>query len=103
MADALPFLTRAWTLDPRDPVIALNLGRTYLRLGRIDDAIRTLEVATALEPPSFFAHLNLARAYALRRDFVRAHDELARAKAIKADPHFWRAFEQALTRAEQQG
>jgi protein O-mannosyl-transferase len=102
MADALPYLTRAYELDPHDPVIALNLGRTYLRLGRIDDAVRTLEVATALEPPSFFAHLNLARAYALRKDFARAHDELARAKAIKADPHFWRAFEQALARAEQQ-
>ena len=103
MADALPYLTRAYELDPSDPVIALNLGRTYLRLGRIDDAVRTLEVAAALEPPSFFAHLNLARAYALRRDFARAREELARAKAIKTDPHFWRAFEQALARAEQQG
>jgi hypothetical protein len=38
LADALPFLERAHQLDPNDPAIALNLGRTYLRLGRIDDA-----------------------------------------------------------------
>ncbi len=100
MTDALGYLTRAYELDPNDPVIALNLGRTQLRLGHLDEATRTLEVATALEPPSFFPHLNLARAYLLRKDLVGARAELTRAKAIKSEPYFWQSFEQALERAE---
>ncbi len=103
LAEALPSLERAWELDPTDPVIALNLGRTYLRLGRLDDAVRILEIATALEPPSFFPHLNLARAYLLQKDPVRARAALTRAKAIKSDPHFWMRFERVLQQAEQRG
>lgn len=100
-ADALPLLTRAAELDPTHPTIALNLGRTQLWLGRNADAVRTLELATALEPPSFFAHLNLARAYLRSNDLVRARAALTRAKTIKADPNFWLGFERQLSAAEQ--
>jgi hypothetical protein len=102
LADALPLLVRAQGLDPSDPAITLNLGRAYLLAGHLDDAVRTLELATRLEPPSFYAQLNLAQAYLQRGDLVRARSALTRAKSIKADPFFWRAFEQQLNRAEQQ-
>ena len=102
LADAIPPLERARVLDPRDPVVALNLGRTYLLAGRIDDAVATLREAAALEPPSFFAHLNLARALLQRGDVAGARAELTRAQAIKRDPWFWAAVERQVTRAEQQ-
>jgi predicted Zn-dependent protease len=102
MADAIPPLERGRALDPRDPVIALNLGRAYLLAGRTDDAIATLRDAAALEPPSFFAHLNLARALLQRGDVAGARAELTRAQAIKRDPWFWAAVERQVARAEQQ-
>ena len=102
MSEALPSLEHAHELDPTDPVIALNLGRTYLRVGRLDDAVRTLQSAIALEPPSFFPRLNLARAYLMKKDLVRARAELTAAKAFKSDPFFWQRFEQVLERAEHQ-
>ena len=102
IADAIPPLERGRALDPGDPVIALNLGRTYLLAGRTDDAVATLREAIALEPPSFFAHLNLARALLQRGDVAGAREELTRAQAIKRDPWFWTAVERQIARAEQQ-
>ncbi len=102
VAEAIPSLERGRALDPRDPVIALNLGRAYLLAGRTDDAVTTLRDAIALEPPSFFAHLNLARALLQRGDVAGARAELTRAQAIKHDPWFWAAVERQIARAEQQ-
>jgi hypothetical protein len=102
IADAIPPLERGRALDPRDPVIALNLGRAYLLAGRLDDAVATLRDAIALEPPSFFAHLNLAVALLHRGDVIGARAELTRAQEIKRDPWFWTAVERQIARAEQQ-
>jgi Flp pilus assembly protein TadD len=93
-------LERAYALGPDDPTIALNLGRTYLALNRVDDAVRTLERAVQLEPAAFFPQLNLARGYLLRGDLVRARATLERAKSIKQEPFFWQQVEQQLARAE---
>jgi predicted Zn-dependent protease len=101
MQDALSLFERARALDPTDPVIALNLGRTYLAVQRLDDAIRTLQSAALLEPPSFFAYLNLSRAYLRRGDLVQSRAALTRAKTLKEDPWFWSQMEQQLSQAEQ--
>lgn len=99
-ADAMQSLERAHELDPHDPTIALNLGRTYLALDRVDDAVRTLERAIQLEPAAFFPQLNLARGYLRRGDLQRARATLERAKAIKHDPFFWQQVEQQVAQAE---
>jgi hypothetical protein len=83
MADALPELIRAYSLAPRDPAIALNLGRTYLYGRQPEAAARVLEDAVRLEPPSYYAHLNLARAYILLGDAPRAAEQVAQARALR--------------------
>jgi predicted Zn-dependent protease len=83
--DAVAALERARVLDPSDSTIALNLGRAYLHAHRTADAIRTLEAAVALEEPSYFAHRNLAEAYAETGDGTRAEIERARARAIRPE------------------
>ena len=55
------------------------------------------------EPPSFYAQLNLARAYLRRGDLVRVRTALARARAVRHDPRFWSAEEPELARAERRG
>src|SRR5262249_8364581 len=81
--DALAELSRAYQLEPRNPAIALNLGRAYLYSRQPEAAARILEEAVRLEPPSYYANLNLARAYILTGDAPRASDALARARAIR--------------------
>ena len=83
MNDAVAELSRACTLAPRDPAIALNLGRAYLFNRQPEAAARTLEDAVRLEPPSYYAHLNLARAYLVLGDAPRAADQVAQARAIR--------------------
>ncbi len=83
MADAVAELSRAYALAPRDPAIALNLGRAYLYSRQPQAAARILEDAVRLEPPSYYAHLNLARAYIVLGDAPRAAEQVARARAIR--------------------
>jgi len=68
---------------PGDPAIALNLGRVQLYARQFEAAVRTLEDAVRLEPPSYYAHLNLARAYLLTGDVARARVAVARAAEIR--------------------
>jgi len=82
MGDAVAELSRARALAPHDPAIALNLGRAYLYSRQPEAAARTLEDAVRLEP-SYYAHLNLARAYILLGDARRAADEVTQARAIR--------------------
>ena len=81
--DAVAELTRARALAPEDPAIALNLGRAHLLARQPEAAARILEDAVRLEPPSYYAHHNLARAYMLLSDTARARAELERARAIR--------------------
>ncbi|HEY2386368.1 MAG TPA: tetratricopeptide repeat protein [Candidatus Binatia bacterium] len=100
MPEALAELSRAYQLAPRDPAIALNLGRTYLYSRQPEAAARVLEEAVRLEPPSYYANLNLARAYILSGDALRASDALARARAIRPDWSDLSQVEDALARLE---
>ncbi len=100
--EALAELTRARELAPDDPSIALNLGRTQLYARQVDAAVRTLQDAVRLEPPSYYAHLNLARAYLASGDVPRAADAVARARAIRPTWFDLPPVEAAIQRAAQQ-
>ncbi len=102
MTDAVAELNRAYALAPRDPAIALNLGRAYLFAGQPQAAARTLQDAVRLEPPSYYAHLNLARAYVLLGDAERARAAVATARTIRPTWTDLPAVEAAVARLEQQ-
>lgn len=98
--EAITELTRARMLAPGDPAIALNLGRAYLLGRQPEAAARTLEDAVRLEPPSYYAQLNLARAYIVLGDAPRARASLERARAIRPQWSDLRGVEAALIRLE---
>lgn len=49
---ALASLTRAHELSPRDPLPVMGLAQAYLKLGRADDARRSIELAEQLQRES---------------------------------------------------
>ena len=86
-AGALPVFEHAGRLRPRDPVIQMNLGVTYSRLGRDAEAEQHFRLALAMapgapEPPLYYARW-LESVH--RLDEARAQAEAA----VKANP---RAF-----------
>jgi tetratricopeptide (TPR) repeat protein len=64
-AEILSDLTRK---DPRDANARCWLGKTYLKLNRLDDAVREMEKAVELDPKNGLNHLWLARAYGNKAD-----------------------------------
>jgi tetratricopeptide (TPR) repeat protein len=55
-AEAVELLTRASHLDPRNPIIRINLAATLNAMGRTDAALAAIERATALAPTLPLAH-----------------------------------------------
>lgn len=78
--EALAELERVVSVNPGvvDPYLAL--GTTYLDDGRIEPAVGVLVRATAVDPARPDIRLQLARAYRLQRNFVKAEAQLALAK-----------------------
>ncbi len=61
-----------------------QLGRLFLKRGDLDQAIRELEKAVALDPDATAALYNLAQAYTRKGDRARAADLLARVSKLNA-------------------
>jgi 4-amino-4-deoxy-L-arabinose transferase-like glycosyltransferase len=74
----------------------LNLGRAYLRGGRPEQAAAVLRRAVAVEPYSFYAHLNLARAT------LALGDRGGAAAALDACDRIRPGFERLYTAERQQ-
>src|SRR5262249_54161595 len=66
----LPYLQGAARLEPMSPAYRTALAQTYLRLGRNEDGVRELRLASSLHPDStealFNLGLGLAQAGSLR-------------------------------------
>ena len=62
-ADALAAFGQAVQLDPRNAEARLNLGKTELNLGHVDQAIRELQEALRLDPANAQAKRLLSQAY----------------------------------------
>ena len=60
---ALPYLQRAWELEPTEVAAAINLAGAYILLNRPMDAVPVLESATGLAPDNAMAWMNLGAAY----------------------------------------
>jgi predicted Zn-dependent protease len=61
-----------------------QLGRLLLKRGEVDEAIRELEKAVALDPGATAALYNLGQAYSKKGDRVRAAELLARVSKLNA-------------------
>jgi tetratricopeptide (TPR) repeat protein len=64
--------TQALLLAPSDPVINLELGNLYLRIGQYPQAVLQLEKTAGLKPDWPNAFYNLANAYKLNKQFDAA-------------------------------
>jgi len=62
-AQALPYLKKAWALDPTEVAAAINLGGAYILLNRHKEAVPILEAAVKLAPDNPMVWLNLGAAY----------------------------------------
>ncbi len=67
---SLEFLTRALEISEPDPDLLMDFAQTQIRLGRTDDAITTMELATAVSPHHEQAHYFLGNGYA-RKNYTQ--------------------------------
>jgi tetratricopeptide (TPR) repeat protein len=81
--EAISALKRAVYLAPYDSAAHMLLGRTYLRSGRMDEAIDEFKIAIWSDD-TVAAHVALADAYTQARDIAAARTELQ--WILKADP-----------------
>jgi tetratricopeptide (TPR) repeat protein len=58
---ALEHLNQAYRLNSKDPAVCGNLGEVYLRKGQLQEAIRCLKEADALDPGHVNPYANRAR------------------------------------------
>jgi len=80
--EAIMPLRRSLELIPDDIHVWLALGWCYKRVGRIDQAIDSLEHAVDVEPGEAILHYNLACYWSLAKDRQRALQYLANALDI---------------------
>ena len=65
---------KALQLRPGFDRALYGLGKTYLAMGRVPDAIEKLEEAAEKAPDSPAVHFELANAYALNREYRKAYN-----------------------------
>ena len=82
--EAIPELKRSLYLLPYQPEVHLQLGRIYLRSGRVADAIDALKVSL-WSRESAEAHAVLGQAYLVGKDEAGARAELKKAQQL--DPN----------------
>ena len=78
-------LTRAASLEPGSPAVAIGFGRLYTAVLRFGDAKAAFEQAASLDPRSPEPHHGLGVAYLKAGDKDAAYRELCR--ALTLDPH----------------
>jgi Tfp pilus assembly protein PilF len=85
--DAIDECRKAIEVDPNFGNPYNDIGAYLIQKGQLDEAIPWLE--RALQAPRYesycFPHMNLARIYEARRDWLRAKQEYARALAENKD------------------
>ena len=77
LQDARRYLSRALELEPRDPAVAVNLGEVLLRLGKLPEAVATMEKAIQADPT--LKNAGAARAAAILTGIGHGMTELTKA------------------------
>jgi TolB-like protein/DNA-binding winged helix-turn-helix (wHTH) protein/Tfp pilus assembly protein PilF len=89
--EAIPLHEQAIRLSPRDNLIGIwyqRIGLVHLLQSRTDEAILWLEKARSTNPALAPVHAQLASAYALKGETVRAAAELAEGRRLSGDDRF---------------
>src|SRR5262245_27244469 len=81
----LDFLKTSLLVNPNDSYKRFQLGSTYLKLGKPEEAIKAFSRATSIKPEYFDAHLQLGLTYAGIEDWVHACESYAKAAELKPD------------------
>jgi tetratricopeptide (TPR) repeat protein len=76
-ARAIPLLTRAISLAPKNPSMHEELGKVYLAMNKLPEAQSELEQAIALAPGTSSLHYKLAQILRKEGQVERAKDEYA--------------------------
>ena len=66
------------------PAALYGLGKTYMAMGRVTEAITRIEKAAQLAPDIARVHFELGKAYAMNRQYKKAYD--AYQSVVKLDP-----------------
>jgi tetratricopeptide (TPR) repeat protein len=82
--EAVPYLTQAVTIAPKEPRHHEELGKAYLRLEEWQKAQAELETAVALSPQNSRLHYLLGRVYSKEGLAEKAKEEFARSETLKA-------------------
>jgi tetratricopeptide (TPR) repeat protein len=83
---AIAEVTRAIALDPLSLVINSDLGNSYYRARRYDEAIKQLRKTIDLDPDFYYAHWNLGSALKAKGDLRGAIEQYEKARALNEDP-----------------
>jgi tetratricopeptide (TPR) repeat protein len=81
---AIDVLKRAVEIDPKHKYAWNNLGRAYLGMQRIDDAIPAFQKQIEINPYDEYAYNNLGRAYRFQRRYELAVEQFR--KQIEVNP-----------------
>jgi tetratricopeptide (TPR) repeat protein len=87
--EAIALVHHAMRLNPRDPNIAehfFTLGTAEALLGRPNEAIASLQRASAANPRLWYVHMHLAAVYGMQQRIDEAKRELA--ESLRLRPEF---------------
>jgi tetratricopeptide (TPR) repeat protein len=76
---------RALQASPHSPVILNKLGRVYIQMNRVDDALPLLEKVLEVDPDSANTYVQLGRIYHAAKTFPQARAALE--EAIQINPY----------------
>jgi TolB-like protein len=65
-------LEQAYILGPNEALVLLSLGSRYVRLGRVDEGVKLLDRAVALNPLDLGTHISVAWDYAFAGRWLEA-------------------------------
>ena len=94
IAEALPYLERAYAIAPTYVPGLVNLGLALSETGRPDEGLAYLTRALELKPDESMVHVGLARVYLARGDYEAASREYTVLTTL--DPAGARALEPAF-------